>query len=181
MEPSIVQYTELIKEAIKNRNYLKWVAFALKLMHKFDHEYALEANDLVSEIIVKVITGKRKWNNEIDLDTFMYRNIQSYFYNYIRKQHRIVYDSKTQNEKNNADTMIETLNKKSADYIIDRYDLDNITEQCYRKLNYEEKRVFIELNNGLSPVEIGNRLGISRFNVYYLRRRIQKKIGGLLK
>lgn len=181
MEPEIAQFNELIKEAIKKRDYLKWVAFALKLIHKFDHEYALEAKDLVSEIIMKVMTGERCWNKNVELDRFMYRNIQSYFFNYLRKQRRIIYDSEIKTGNKNAELIIESMNNKNADYIIDRYDLDNLADLCLKKLNNEEKRVFTELNKGLSPIEIAKKLCIDRFNVYYLRRKIRQKIGGLLK
>lgn len=45
----------------------------------------LEANDLISEVLRKVVEGSRKWNPEIPIDTFLYMCLKSDIYNLLRK------------------------------------------------------------------------------------------------
>lgn len=180
MEPEISEFLELIKRAIKKREYLKWVAYAHRLVTLFNQEISLEAKDLVSEIIDKVCTGKRKWNRKVDLDRFMYLNIASYFYDFRKKQKRLVYESNNEEDYLEDGTELEIQIFRSPDDIIDRYDLDDIFEKCKSKLDDEEKRVLIELNKGSSPIEVGKTIGLERTKVYYIRNKIKNKIGRLL-
>lgn len=182
MEPAISEFLELIKRAIKKREYLKWVAYAHRLLSLFDQEISLEAKDLVSEIIDKVCTGKRKWNRKVDLDRFMYMNIASYFYNFRKKQKRLVYEPDNEDEDDDLEdgTKLGTQIFRSPDSIIDRYDFDDIYEKCKNRLDENEKRVLIELNEGASPDEVGTKMGLDRTQVYYLRNRIKNKIRRML-
>lgn len=180
MEPSISEFLELIKRAIKTRQYLKWVAYSHRILRVLNHEISIEAQDMVSEIIYKVCTGKRKWNRKVDLDRFMYLNIASYFYDYKKKQKRLVYEPDYKDEEDEDGTKLEIQVLRSPDSIIDRCDFDDIYEKCKNRLDENEKRVFIELNEGFTPGEVGKTMGLDRTQVYYLRNKIKNKIGRLL-
>lgn len=180
MEPEIAEFLEAVKRSIKNRDYLKWTAYALRLLKYFDHEVAIEAEDLVEEVILKVSTGERKWNKKININTFMHLNIRSCFFNYVKKNLKLVYETEADDDEDEitgmridryADSNSES---DSAETVISRF-----ADEFLLHLNDEEGIILLELMSGKSPKEAAEYLGIKRAAVYYLRRKIKDKIKNL--
>jgi RNA polymerase sigma factor (sigma-70 family) len=177
MEPERAEFLEAVKRSIKNRDYLKWTAYALRLLKHFDHEVAIEAEDLVEEVILKVCTGERKWNNRININTFMNLNIRSCFCNYAKKNLKLVYEAEvSDDEEEIRGIRIDQFSGGGTDLPETGFDIEKFAGECLCGLSDEEGIILLELISGKSPKEAAEYLGIKRDAVYYLRRKIKDKI-----
>lgn len=177
MEPEIAEFLEAVKRSIKNRDYLKWTAYALRLLTYFDHEVAIEAEDLVEEVILKVSTGERKWNKKVNINTFMHLNIRSCFFNYVKKNLKLVYETDANNDEDDLSGIrIDQLSASNDGLVETENGIGRYAEECLSQLNDEEGIILLELISGKSPKEAAEYLGIKRDAVYYLRRKIKDKL-----
>jgi len=87
-----LRVTAAIREAIENDNdfYNRLLQRADRLMRKYfkGKEVYLTNEDIIYELIEKMIEGKRKWDGKIDIKAYMFNTIESIIYNHSKKEYR---------------------------------------------------------------------------------------------
>ncbi len=187
MNSSLELAVEKIEYAIKiKKQILKgWLVVAdryLRCYSKGIYERHWTAEDIVQELIEKILFGERNWNPETvpDFNKFVYQCIQSIVEGKL-KSRRIVetvdnyYPEKEDSRVKKILPRGLTANNPEICNDINTYDK---IEKCYNKLLEDEDAalVFLEWREDKTSKEIASSLGIEVQEVERIKKRIRYKL-----
>ena len=177
---------EEIEKAYKNKSRIKnWLVVADKYLKSYGNdkfERHWKAEDIVMELIRKMLEGKRVWNTEQcpDLNKFMYMNIRSIVDSKLKNRKRVLPGKvKVRTRYGDKETdLVETNHKTEKDYILQEIEFTEKLESCYEQLLNDEDcaLVFLEWKEDKTSREIAESLGISVGDVERIKKRIRYKI-----
>jgi len=141
--------------------------------------------DLLSNVITKLLSGKIKWNKEkCSLMDFLYQRIRSEISNLIKKEHKFIpvplqdLDFVSEDIDGNeieGETANELIINPFEDALLDE-PIDPVTfkdiASGYFSDSVEEFCVFDEMTKGHCPRKIASSLGLSESHVYNIKKRI---------
>ena len=175
-----------IEKAYKNRTRIKrWFVIANRYLKSYGndkYERHWKAEDIVMELIGKILEGKRAWNIEQcpDLDKFVYMNIRSIVNAKLRNRKSVLPRKiKVRARYGDKETdLIEANHKTEKDYILHEIESAEKLEGCYKLLLDDEDcaLVFLEWKEGKTSREIAKSLGITIENVECIKKRLRYKI-----
>lgn len=175
---------EKIEYAIKiKKKILKgWLVVAdryLKSYTKGIYERHWTAEDIVQELIEKILSGERNWDPETvpDFNKFMYTNIRSIVEGKLKSRQIVetVDNYYPEKEKSRVKKILPrglTADNPDIYNEIDNYDKIG---KCYDKLLEDEDAalVFLYWKDGNTSKEIAENLGISVIEVERIKKRIR--------
>jgi len=177
---------EEIENAYKDKSRIKnWLVVAdryLKSYRNDKFERHWRAEDIVMELIGKILDGTRVWDPEkcADLDNFIYMNTRSIVDGKFKNRDKVL------PQKVNASTrygdretdLIETNHKTDKYYILHEIELKEKLENCYKQLSDDDDCaiVFLEWKEGKTTREISESLGITVEEVERIKKRLRYKI-----
>jgi RNA polymerase sigma factor (sigma-70 family) len=144
----------------------------------------VEAGDIVHSVIMKLLTGKRKWDFEKypDFNVYMYMLIKSEICNVTCYERKFV-DIKDYGEcdENIFEEFIDRNKNLTLDEILSDKDAEELKERCLKMLSGDEDAaiVFLECIEGGNNKEIANRLGVKILFVENAKKRIRRKLNNL--
>ena len=169
----------------KSECYIIWLKVANDTLNKYFHGKrgrAYKAEDVVQEVILKIIDGTRKWNfiEYPDLTRFMIWNIKSFIHSLYKKEkyHDYIEDFSNHDDDTTDSIIIPScispedieLNYEIMEKIkifYDRLEADNEFE-CLKVIDYMR----LEYKNS----EIAKRLKIKPSDVVNIKKRIKNKL-----
>jgi DNA-directed RNA polymerase specialized sigma24 family protein len=191
LDNSIEKAIKEIETAFRNEQQRSksWINVAGKYLkfygsNGFENHYTAE--DIVMELINKLLNGERNWDIEKvpDFDHFMYQNIQSIVEGKLRSR-KIV--ESVDSFKPNAKAGKVFRGLKPGQYADNRdtgelIDLKNKLERCYNELSGDDEcgLVFLEWLQGKTSIEISESLGITVNDVERIKKRIKYQFNNKL-
>ncbi len=181
-----VEFEKILQE--HPEKYNGWIFFADLLMNFFLHEvknHCFTAEDIVHELITKIIEGKRKWNREKypALDIYMKMCIKSDILNLYNKNKRrktdCSYEFENSDDEENADnSFFDSIESNTYADPLKEYTEKERIEMINKKLEDDEECwcVFDEMLKGNKNQEIAIILGLSVNEVVNIKKRIIRKI-----
>jgi RNA polymerase sigma factor (sigma-70 family) len=170
----------------RSKCYEVWLKFADHLLTKYfsgKRGRAYKAEDIVQEVIVKVIEGKRKWDfAELpDLSQFMLMNIKSFIHNLYKKErhHDYIEDITCYDDDGEMET-ITIQGCISPENIAINYELMEGVKLSYDKLEADEEyeclKVLELMRFEYKNSEIAEELEIRTSDVVNIKKRIRNKL-----
>lgn len=167
---------------IKKKEFKGWLVVAdryLKYYSKGIYERHLTAEDIVYELIEKILSGERNWDPEKtpNFNQFMYANIRSVVQGKL-KSRQIVETVDNYYQKDEESRVKKFLPRGLAadnpDICNEIDTLDKI-EKCYDRIMDDEEcaLVFLEWLEEKTSIEIGESLGLSVQEVERIKKRIR--------
>jgi RNA polymerase sigma factor (sigma-70 family) len=185
---------DAFKEAFStDKNRLKrWTAVAeryLDLYGRNKYERHWEAEDILKELITKIIEGKRNYDPEKykNADDFIFKSIRSIVDDELRNKNRVKsYDKYTGTDEDGDRSytyILEKRYKSDKDAVHNEYIIEEQFESCYQLLLEDEEAalVFLEWQQGLKSCEIAESLGLELKEVEQAKKRIRYKLTNGLK
>lgn len=170
---------------VKKNHFKKWLVVAdryLKYYSNGKYERHLTAEDVVQELITKILEGKRNWNPEKqpDFDQFMFLNIRSIVEGKFRARNKVESvedfypDNSETGVKHNFNKNLIAENEDPADAI----DRNDKIEECYNEILDDEDAalVFLEWKKGKTSRQIAEELGMEVAEVERCKKRIIYKL-----
>lgn len=74
-------------------------------------EAVIEKEDIITELIDKMISGERKWDGSIPIEAYMFNNIESVIYNHSKKEYRKVGLYKESEGENSEEEFLNEVNE----------------------------------------------------------------------
>ncbi len=183
-EKRINFFQELLER--EPQRYRKWTTMAHKLirvMRKSGTARHIEADDMVSQIIEKIINGKRYWDmDKVNLDVFIYHCLRSEISNLLKKEEKmpVSYRLSCDYQADEEDYHIDKNHNLPLESILREQDYTELTRLCFSKLEKEGEIecyfVLEETLKGGSAEETAKALNMSVNRIYELRRRIKMKL-----
>ena len=174
---------EEIEKAYKNKDRVKkWVTVADRYLKSYGNgrfERHWTAEDIVNEVITKLLEGDRKIEpgDLHKLDRFIYMDIRSIIDGKFRNR-KVVLPPKAMVVSKDGEKeidLIETHHKTDKDYIILELERSEKLETCYNKLLKDEDAalVFLEWKLTDKTKDIAESLGITDLEVEKHKKRIR--------
>jgi RNA polymerase sigma factor (sigma-70 family) len=185
---------DAFKEAFStDKSRLKrWTTVAqryLNLYGRNKYERHWEAEDILKELIAKIIEGKRNYDPEKykNADDFIFKSIRSIVDDELRNRNKVKsYDKCTgtnEDGERSYTNILEKRYKTDKDTVHDEYIIEEQLENCYQLLLEDEEAalVFLEWQKGLKSCEIAESLGLELKEVEQAKKRIRYKLTNGLK
>jgi hypothetical protein len=163
----------------------RWVKFAdglMKLMFHGNKARHYDPKDVVREVILKIMEGKRKWDRKKvpDLDKFVKKNIQSFISNLrVTEKIHVNIDCYTDCEENEIDVR-EIIHCVTLEEIELSYDLieqlGSFIERLKQDKEFDCLTVLDLLAAGYKNQEISELLNMSTREVVNIKRKIRYKL-----
>ena len=145
----------------------------------------LTSEDLLSNVITKLLSGDIKWNKEkCSLMDFLYQRIRSEISNLIKKEHKFIpvplqdldfvsedIDGNEIEGETAKELIINPFEDALQDEPIDPVTFKDIASRYFSD-SVEEFCVFDEMTKGHCPRTIASSLGLSESHVYNIKKRI---------
>lgn len=168
---------EFVNKTFYGRKYKKWIKFCEKLIIKYKIKNYLTPEDVLQELAVKILTGRRKLKEEITIDRSIYFLIKSEVYNY-QRHFRINYISNAINETEKEFEKIVTY--ESLSYIEKYYEsieTEELKEFFLKQTkNEEEYLVLYDIMMGMRRKDISIDLGISEIKIKNIKSELKKRL-----
>jgi RNA polymerase sigma factor (sigma-70 family) len=175
---------EKIEYAIKiKKKILKgWLVVAdryLKSYTKGIYERHWTAEDIVQELIEKILSGERNWDPETvpEFNKFMYTNIRSIVEGKLKSRQIVetVDDYYPEKEKSRVKKILSPGLKADNPDICNEIEAYDKLEKCYNSLLDDEDAALVYLywKEGNTSKEIAESLGINVIEVERLKKRIR--------
>lgn len=185
---------DAFKEAFStNKKRLeRWTAVAqryLDLYSKNKFERHWEAEDILMELIAKIMEGVRNYNPDKykNADDFIYKSIRSIIDDELGNKNRVESFDKYEGEGIDGErtftNTVEIRHKTDKDEIHLNYIIKEKLESAYEKLLGDEDAalVFLEWQKGLTSSEISESLGLELKEVEQAKKRIRYTLTNGLK
>lgn len=169
-------------------SYKKWLSFTvwqMKICFNRTKLQRFSAEDLIEDVIEKLIDGKRKWDKDKypDLNKFMYRLICSHVKNLAKKKERHVYDYNFgEHDCPNDEVGKNTSRAKTSEQIFDYVEEDqgkfHLTDACFDALEKDREcqKVFHLLIDGKKNRQIADELKMKTSDIVNIKKRIFRKV-----
>jgi hypothetical protein len=145
----------------------------------------LTSEDLLCNVITKLLSGKINWNKEkCPLMGFLYQRIRSEVSNLIKKERKFIpvplqdldfvsedIDGNEIEGETAKELIIDPFEDALQDEPIDSVEFKNIASRCFSD-SVEEFCVFDEMTKGHCPRKIASTLGLSESHVYNIKKRV---------
>lgn len=139
----------------------------------------ITAQDIVGDILIKMVDGKRKWDpKKVNINAFMYNAIRSHVEGIAKKEKRNIPIDKYDEETETFKSELEKEHFISLESILDKQDLKEKLEKVREciKDDADCEIVFNCLLEGMKIPEIAADLGITKQEVKNVVRRIYYKV-----
>jgi RNA polymerase sigma factor (sigma-70 family) len=166
-----------------SKPYEAWLEHAdrlikIKLNGRASQPY--KAEDIINEIIEKVIDGKRSWDMDRvpDINKFMFMQILSVVDNKYKKEKNLI-SSEVYNSEDESfyyrDDYTSILN---LDEIYKRQDIMEAFSRCYNELETDTEMglVFLAWKEGKESKEIAEEFGLTVKQVEAIKQKIRRKL-----
>jgi len=163
--------------------YNEWLAHAdkligLKLNGRASQPY--KAEDIVNEIIEKVIDGVRTWDMDrvTDINKFMYMQILSVVDNKFNKEKKLVASDAYNREDDSFYTINNIPNNPELDEIYKQQDIMEAFARCYNEIEKDTEMglVFLSWKDGKESREIAEEFGLTVKEVEAIKQKIRRKL-----
>lgn len=169
-----------------NKNRSKsWINVAGKYLKlysndKFENHY--QPNDIVMELINKILSGERNWDPDRvpDFDQFIYLNIRSIVEGKFRVRNLVesveVFEPAAKNGK--VYKGLQEGQYEKEPHYEQLIDVDDKLTKCYDILSSDEECgiVFLEMLNGSTSIQIAEYIGADVAEVEKIKKRIKYKL-----
>ena len=174
-------------EKIRLKSWLNVAGKYLVCYGQNSFECHLTAEDIVQELITKILEGERNWDPERvpDFDQFIFRNIQSIIEGKLRARNIVesveVFEPKAKEGK--VYKGIREGQYENNIYACELIDINDKLERCYNKLSEDDEcgLVLIEWHAGKTSIEIADSLGLEVHEVENIKKRIRYKLNKKIK
>lgn len=180
----IKKFTEVILHNPKLLN--KWVKYAERLLTKYFNGKGarhFKPKDVVYEILIKLIEGKRKWDMKKvpEIDKLMCMLIKSFVYNLYSKEKKFINFGNFHKDDEEKINMLEAQNCISLEKIEKEYDMREAMKLCYEIMEEDGDqnclKVMELLRYEYKNPEIGDKLNLPTREVENIMRRLRNKLG----
>jgi RNA polymerase sigma factor (sigma-70 family) len=163
----------------------KWAAVAQKyidLYGKKRFERHWTAEDILKEVITRVLEEKRNYNPEAykDVDDFIYKTIQSIVWDEFRNRNKVTSSEKYIENDDGGEfvNIYENKHRTENDTIEKDFEIKEQLTTSYNQLLEDEDAalVFLCWKQGSTSQDIADELGIKLSNVESAKKRIRYKL-----
>ena len=139
-----------------------------------------KAEDIVYEIIEKVIDGVRAWDMKRvpDINKFMYMQIRSVVDNKFNKEKKLVSSDAYNRENDSFYTINNIPNNLELDEIYKQQDIMEAFARCYNEIEKDTEMglVFLAWKDGKESREIAEEFGLTVKEVEAIKQKIRRKL-----
>lgn len=165
----------------------KWITYAAKLLDiysngKYERHWTPE--DIIKEVITRVLEGKRKYNPDKykSVDDFIFKTIRSLVDDEFSSRRTVLPIEKYVDSKDGGEfvNQYEEKHKTENDTIQKNFEIEEKLEECYQRLleNEDDALVFLEWKLGSTSKDIADGLGLELSAVESAKKRIRYKLTG---
>jgi len=167
----------------RSEPYNEWLAHAdklikIKLNGRASQPY--KADDIVNEIIEKVIDGVRTWDMDRvpDINKFMYMQILSIVDNKCQKEKKLVSSEVYDKEDDSFYVTRDVISKLDLDEIYKHQDIMEAFTRCYNEIEKDTEMgvVFLSWKDGKESREIAEEFGLAINQVEAIKQKIRRKL-----
>jgi len=163
--------------------YEEWLEHADKLIKiKLDGRASqpYKAEDIVNEIIVKVIDSVRAWDMDRvpDINKFMYMQILSVVDNKFQKEKRLVSSERYNKEDDSFYVTRDLISNLDLDEIYKQQDIIETLTRCYNEIEKDTELgvVFLSWGEDNKSQEIAEEFGLTVKEVEAIKQKIRRKL-----
>lgn len=172
---------------VKKHRLKRWLVVAdryLKFYGNDKFERHWTAEDILNEVITKVLTGERNYNPEKykGVDDYIFKTIRSIVDNEVGNRRLVCpaedYGGDDEDGSPELVNVIEQVHATEKEQIHKNYIINEKLESSYQKLLEDEEAalVFLDWQKGLKSNEIAESLGIELEEVELAKKRIRYKL-----
>lgn len=180
-EKKILAFRDAFSDPAKP--YEDWLAQADRLIKIKLNGRASQPNkaeDIVYEIIEKVIDGVRAWDMKRvpDINKFMYMQIRSVVDNKFNKEKKLVSSDAYNRENDSFYTINNIPNNLELDEIYKQQDIMEAFARCYNEIEKDTEMglVFLAWKDGKESREIAEEYGLAINQVEAIKQKIRRKL-----
>lgn len=180
--PQITEGLNIREILQSNHSKIKeWLNHAKKYIQLYldGSNKMITAEDIVGDILIKMVNGERNWNREkVDINAFMYNSIRSHVEAIAKKEKRTESTDKYLPETDSFESKFDDKLCLTLEAIYLQQDTKEKLAIVRNKLKDDEdcEIVFNCFHEGMNESEIAKDLGISKTDVRNIIRRIKYKI-----
>lgn len=164
-----------------------WISVAAKWLDIYGNkifERHWTPEDIIKEVMARVLEGKRKYNPEKykSVDHFMHLTIKSIVDDELKARRSVVPMEKFADSEDGGDfkNLYEQKHKTENDFIQKDFEIQEKLEKCYQQLLNDDDTalVFLYWKDGMTSQDIADELGIEKSKVEAAKKRIRYKLTG---
>lgn len=164
-----------------------WTSVAAKWLDIYGNkifERHWTPEDIIKEVITRVLEGKRKYNpNKYkSIDDFIFRTMKSIIFDEVKKRRAVAPMEKFVDTEEGGQyiNLYEKEHKTENDFIQKDFEIQEKLEKCYQQLLNDDDTalVFLYWKDGMTSQDIADELGIEKSKVEAAKKRIRYKLTG---
>lgn len=181
-ETSKEEILEKFKVARERDDHLRWRLYAERLLRISNgRETALTGEDIISEVLDRILTGDRKFRDDINLDQYVMMTIKSIVNNETKKNEKNISEnySKESGENDDMNSIIDTTTKKTFTKPNEKLESTEFFNRIMNAMRKDDdaQLVLLEMKDGnLKTCEIAESLGITPEGVTNIKKRIKRRV-----
>lgn len=159
----------------------EWLSHAEKFLKLYmnGNRELIKAEDIVGDILIKMVDGKRNWNPaKVDINAFMYNAIRSHVDGIAKKEKRNISIDKYNEETESFENELDKEHFISLQSIVDKQDLKERLELARERIKDDAdcEIIFNCMYEGMRLPEMAADLGMTIQEVRIIIRRMRYKI-----
>lgn len=181
--PSKEEILQKFKEAFEREDHQRWRLYAERLLLITNgRETAMTGEDIISEVLDRILTDDRTFRNDITLNQFVYMTIKSIIDGEAKKDRRMVPDKfyEVDGINDNLNSIIDTTTRKTCVKPNEQLENDEFLNFFWTACEGDDEAqlVILEINEGNNKTSgIAKALGITPEKVTNIKKRIQRRVG----